>query len=329
VTRHRAKRIALFNHKGGVGKTTLTVNIADALANLGKRVLLVDSDPQCNLTSYLVDDTIVDELLDKSDTANGRTLWSALKPIVEASGGYEKIRPIETGGLRLLPGDIRLSEFEDVLNDLWGDCIQRKVRGFRGTASLSALVNHCSKEEKIDYVFYDAGPNIGPLNRIILLDCDYFIIPAACDLFSVRALKTLGRTLADWISRWDSVLELAPDGTYVMPGRPHFLGYIPQNFRVYGRTMTRAHAQYLAQVERHVYSDVMSVLEKVDKSLIGDVSLSQARLGEVKDFASLIEQAQTQGVALSRVSGGNQTHKREASDAFTAIAKKVLSRTEE
>lgn len=45
-------KIALVNHKGGVGKTTLTVNIAGALAGSGKTVLLVDADPQCNLTSY-------------------------------------------------------------------------------------------------------------------------------------------------------------------------------------------------------------------------------------------------------------------------------------
>ncbi|PWQ83375.1 cobyrinic acid a,c-diamide synthase, partial [Stenotrophomonas maltophilia] len=44
------KKIALFNHKGGVGKTTLTVNIADALADLGLTVLIVDADPQCNIT---------------------------------------------------------------------------------------------------------------------------------------------------------------------------------------------------------------------------------------------------------------------------------------
>ena len=51
------KKIALFNHKGGVGKTTLTVNIANAMAEAGKRVLLVDADPQCNLTSFYLEES--------------------------------------------------------------------------------------------------------------------------------------------------------------------------------------------------------------------------------------------------------------------------------
>jgi len=50
------KKIALFNHKGGVGKTTLTVNIAAALAESGRRVLLIDTDPQCNLTSFYLEE---------------------------------------------------------------------------------------------------------------------------------------------------------------------------------------------------------------------------------------------------------------------------------
>jgi cellulose biosynthesis protein BcsQ len=51
MARSNAKRLAVFNHKGGVGKTTITVNLASALGTLGLRVLLVDTDPQCNLTS--------------------------------------------------------------------------------------------------------------------------------------------------------------------------------------------------------------------------------------------------------------------------------------
>src|SRR6266436_7522622 len=93
--RHKSKRIAIFNHKGGVGKTTLTVNIAAALAKAGKRVLLVDSDPQCNLTAYLVEENVVNDLLDHSDLADGKTLWSGVKPVVDALGEPKAIPTIE------------------------------------------------------------------------------------------------------------------------------------------------------------------------------------------------------------------------------------------
>src|SRR5690242_632092 len=90
------RRIALFSHKGGVGKTTLTVNIAWALADSGFSVLVVDADPQCSLTSYLKEEGTVDKYLDSSDTPHGRTLWTALKPIVDAEGDFTPVKPVET-----------------------------------------------------------------------------------------------------------------------------------------------------------------------------------------------------------------------------------------
>jgi cellulose biosynthesis protein BcsQ len=327
-TRHRSRRLVIFNHKGGVGKTTLTLNIAAAMASLGKQVLLVDSDPQCNLTSYLLADNIVDDLLDHSDGPHGETLWSAVKPIVEASGDVNPIptKELSIENLYLLPGDIRLSNFESELSQLWIDCVQRKVRGFRGTAALSAVVNDVAEALGIDYVFFDSGPNIGPLNRSILLDCDYLIVPAACDVFSVRALKTLGYTLASWIQDWETITSLAPDGVYSLPGRPALLGYIPQRYRVYRGNLSEVHAKYLHQIEKHVKSDVVAVLREVDPAL-ADASPAQLLIGEVKDFSTLVSHSQEQGVPVSDVNAGTPEQRDEARSVFLKIARKIIQRT--
>jgi cellulose biosynthesis protein BcsQ len=125
--RHKAKRLAIFNHKGGVGKTTLTVNVAAAIAELGKKVLLVDSDPQCNLTSYLVEASVVDAMLDNSDSASGQTVWSALKPFAENSGDIRIIKPQRVRDLLLVPGDIQLSAFEQDLHSSWAESFQRRI----------------------------------------------------------------------------------------------------------------------------------------------------------------------------------------------------------
>lgn len=328
MLRTSSTRIAIFNHKGGVGKTTLTFNIASALASLGKTVLLVDSDPQCNLTSYVLESSVVDDLLDHSDTPNGKTIWSAIKPIVEASGDVKPIDPYElsTDNLCLLPGDIRLNEFEVELNALWADCIQRRIKGFRGTAALSALVSHVCTARKFDFVFFDSAPNIGALNRAIMLDCDYMIIPAACDLFSVRALKTLGNTLATWVRDWQTILALAPDQVYRIPGKPVLMGYVPQRFRIYRGSPAAAQSKYFPQIERHVKSDILGVLRTVDPAL-ADSSPTQLLLGEVKDFGSLATHSQEQGVSIADVDGATPNQRAEANATFVAIAKKIIQRS--
>lgn len=326
AARASAKRIAVFNHKGGVGKTTLTVNIAAAVATKGKRVLLIDSDPQCNLTAYLIEESVVDDLLDKSDTPDGETLWSAVKPVVEGTGDVKTIKAIDLGRkLSLLPGDVRLAEFEQELGSLWGECFQRKVRGFRGTCALSLLINSLCVSEQIDYVFYDSGPNIGALNRVILLDCDYFIIPVACDLFSLRAIKTLGHTLAGWIQNWRSMTALAPQDLYLFPGTPKLLGYVPQRYRVYRGLPAGQYAPFLPRIEKAIQSDVVTVLRRVDSTLI-PYTISQLRLGDVKDFSSLANASQGAGVAMFDAESGTEEQRMSARQTFNAIAEKVILR---
>lgn len=325
--RHHSKRITLYNHKGGVGKTTLVINIASALAALGKKVLLVDTDPQCNLTSYLVESEVVDEWLEKSDKQQGVTIWSALRPFMESSGPLKTPKTFERlNNVFLFPGDIRLSEFEIDLNQIWIECIQRKTRGYKGASAISELVNNAAEDNDVDFVFYDVGPNIGPLNRVVILDSDYFIVPAACDLFSIRALKTLGKTMADWISEWRLISQLAPDNTLLLPGEPKFLGYLLQKFRMYGGQITNEFSTYASKLEKAAHSDIAVILRKID-SRLAKASLSQNKLGQVKDFSGLAPKSQTQGKPFFKVSGGNASLKSEARKEFTAIAKNIIAAT--
>lgn len=313
-------RITLFNHKGGVGKTTLTANIAFALAEIGKSVLLVDSDPQCNLTSYLLADDVVDELLNESDGPHGRTIWSALRPVSHGDRTGRLVAPIPVGDIALLPGDIRLSSFEETLNESWIGCFRRRLGALYATTSISTLVSALHGQSGYDYVFFDSGPNIGPLNRVLLLDSNYFIVPVACDLFSVRALATLGQAIGTWMSDADTVNAIAPDDVPLLGAKPKLFGYIPQRFRVYGQLMAKEASLYLREIKSRIHHDVASVLRKHDESLAPPPG-EDPRLGQVKDLASLVQVAQREGTPLWECSGGTATERRAAKRPFMAIAR--------
>jgi cellulose biosynthesis protein BcsQ len=325
AARAKAKRISIFNHKGGVGKTTLTFNIAASLAELGHKVLLVDADPQCNLSAYLIEASVLDDLLDSSDDPDkGETLWSAVKPVVDGEGGVKAIEPIEIRDrLFLVPGDIRLSDFENKLAAYWLECLQREQHGFKGTTAISWLVNSICLKESIEFVFFDTGPNIGALNRAILLDCDFFIVPVAYDLFSVRALRTLGRSLYDWITNWKIILTNKPKDAPSLPGAPRFLGYIPQNYSVYRGGVASHQARYVGLLDKGISTDVVGVLRDLDVI----PSRKIHKLGDVKDFGQLVPASQREGSPLSETAAGTPTQRNEAANSFKLIAKSIIQRT--
>ena len=312
-------RITLFNHKGGVGKTTLTANIAFALAEMGKSVLLVDSDPQCNLTSYLLADDVVDELLNESDGPQGRTIWSALKPVSDGDRAGRLVAPTLVGDVALLPGDIKLSAFEDLLNESWIGCFRRRLGALYATSSISTLISALHAQSGYDYVFFDSGPNIGPLNRVLLLDSDYFIVPVACDLFSVRALATLGQAIGTWMKDADTVNAIAPDDVPLLNAEPRLFGYIPQRFRVYGQAMAKEASLYLREIKNRIHDDVAAVLREQGESLAPPRD-EDPKLGQVKDLALMVQAAQREGVPLWESSGGTPAERRAAKRSFMAIA---------
>lgn len=319
-----AKRIVLFNHKGGVGKTTLTVNLAHALVDAGKRVLLVDTDPQCSMSSFFLEEKFLDNMLDESESPSGATIWSALKPVSEGTGTLASREPVKVrDGLFLAVGDIRLAEFESSLSDGWNLCLNRNRRGYVCTVALSRFVDDLLEMTDAEYVFFDAGPNVGPLNRAILLDCTHFVVPVACDLFSTRALKTLGYSLSDWVTTWQRVAEMAPDGTRLLRGTPKLLGYVPQGFRIYGGRMADSPLAVLETLESRVVDFVWKPLQKA-YNLPSKEKPTRLRLAEVKNFGTLVVDAQKQGTPLWEVQAGYAANKAEARKAFHDLAQTVV-----
>ena len=327
------KKIALFNHKGGVGKTTLTINIADALASAGKTVLLVDADPQCNLTSFYLKESDLEDLLSDSDNnGTGETLWSGVKPVAEGRSGIADISVIDIndGMISLLPGDVLLSEYEEVLPQAWTESFARSVRGYTVTSAMAQLVKRTAKKIGADVVLYDVGPNVGALNRVILLDCDYFITPVAADLFSLRALSTVGRSIAKWIEDWKTIRRLASkqERLNLFSGRPAYMGYITSAFKVNaGRNATDPHADWENKIAPRVKLRIINELEKVGQNLVPQ---GGNKIGGVKHFHSLAPEAQKHGLPLGKLRGfvnsGHYPQVDEALREFFDVTREIIRR---
>lgn len=329
------KKIALFNHKGGVGKTTLTINIANAFANAGKTVLLVDADPQCNLTSFYLPENQLEKILEDSDKAGiGQTLWSAVKPVVSGRGAIKPISGFvvnQNKPVYLLPGDVLMADYEEVLPEAWTDCFARRTRGYDVTTALAKTVNRAGVTFGADICLYDVGPNVGALNRAVLLDCDAFITPVGADLFSLRALSTVGRAMIKWMKDWQTIKDLAPpdDKGGLLTGKPHFAGYITSAYKINsGRNASDPHADWEKKIAPRVRERIIKDLQSYDPALVPQSG--GYKIGGVKNFHSLAPEAQKHGLAIGALRGitnsGNNPSVKEANTVFNDIAKEIGTR---
>jgi chromosome partitioning protein len=124
--------LTFFNNKGGVGKTTLVYHVAWMLRELGRSVVVLDLDPQANLTASFLDDERVERLWSGPQR---RTMYGALAPLFEGEGGLgepyvEEVAP----NLGLVPGDLLLSGAEQELSFAWAGSLDGQLRAFRVTA---------------------------------------------------------------------------------------------------------------------------------------------------------------------------------------------------
>ena len=115
---------------------------------------------------------------------------------------------------------------------------------------------------------YDVGPNVGALNRSALVASDGFVVPLAPDLFSLMALPSVGNSIRDWSRQWKTALEMQPNGIdFPLPqANPKPLGYVSQQFSVYGNRRATAFRSWLRRIE-DAYEE--GVLTPLRPSLLG------------------------------------------------------------
>jgi cellulose biosynthesis protein BcsQ len=232
------KQIAVFNHKGGVAKTTMTFHLGWMLASLGKRVMLVDCDPQCNLTGVFLGDIDTEDYPFESESPQKpRNIRDAVRPAFESRpymiGATELYQSPAQQGLYLFPGHVGLSEYESQL------AVAHELSN-----TLSALQNipgalHHAIERSatlynIDFALVDMSPSLGAINQNLFMTSDAFILPMAPDLFSSMALRSLARTLPKWAEwgRKASSNTLLKEADYPFrPVTPVYLGATVNNFR--------------------------------------------------------------------------------------------------
>lgn len=164
-----AKSIAVFNQKGGVGKTTTVINLSACLAEKGKRVLMLDIDPQGNTTSGIgIDKTILK-----------KTIYDVL---INNEDPKECIVETSRKNLFILPSSVQLAGAEIELTE-----INRRELKLR--ESISRI------KDEYDYIFIDCPPSLGLLSINALSAVDSVLIPIQCEYYALEGVSQLMNTI--------------------------------------------------------------------------------------------------------------------------------------
>ena len=289
------KILSAFNHKGGVGKTTMTFNLACRLAESGKTCLVVDADPQCNTTIMALDEEQFEPLY--SD-GGGPTVYSSVHPLIKGTGDIDVGDPIKIDDwdVYLLPGDLYLGEFEDVLAREWNNIFKPEERAVRFVSALYRVAKQAGAKVGADYIFFDLGPSIGPLNQAAIISCDGFMVPVTPDIFSVRALSSVGATVRRWVDDYEMAskrIESAGFGVEMPAGKPKFLGYVPQQFGIWRQQATQAFQHWIDELEDGIRKNLTDKLDgAASGSLVARGVKTRPKIEELQNYHSLVPAAQ-------------------------------------
>lgn len=311
-----AKIISLFNHKGGVSKTTTVFHLGWKLATQGKKVLMIDADPQCNLTGLTLGLDDYNSLLKFYENKSNTDIFNSLAPIFEFSDvsitvkeNPHAITQTSNPNLFILAGNIRFSELDiQIATALTSSGTIPILRKFVG--AFNSFVRKIAEENGIDIVIVDMSPSVSSTNHCIFMSSDYFIIPVSPDFYCYQAIDSLSNVLPKWAKDIEKFKGESEDDLPIK--NPKMLGFITQNYRIYtvGRTasdtedvtapkqMSKVYQDWLDRINHILNTKLVPELQEkdmiVDEALFREsVKYGDAyHLSGIQNFSGLIPVSQ-------------------------------------
>lgn len=334
------KKIAVFNNKGGVSKTTSTFHIGWALANQGYKVLLVDGDPQCNLTELFLGDRF-DSYYSDSTTRRNNIKDGSAAPFIGKLTQISAIDCVQSqrqSNLFLLPGSLELSDFERQLNiAMTVPTALQAMSGLPG--AMNALIDAVTYRYDIDYVIVDLNPGVNSINQIMLACSDGFILPTNPDTFCIMAIRMLSRVLPQWIRWKNDNAAIFAGSSYPLPvATPKFIGTIIQRFNIRNGNPVRAHQGNIDNINSAVINELIPALggESMlfqNQDYAAAALLPNYTLAQISEFNSLGAKSHQFNVPVFEltpeeleVTGIVLRNTQESQDGFREIYDQVASR---
>jgi len=288
--------ISIFNNKGGVGKTTLLWNIGHSLGVLGKSVLLIDFDPQCNLSLAMLGVGTFTETLPTQNLPYGKAIRAFLQRFLQNTGGYEfySHKAANTNSnTELVAGDFWLNVYAESLSvgsDLLTGTGIAKYVVLREMVIFANDVRAKDGLPPFDFVLVDLPPSFGALVRAALYSSDYFIVPCTPDTFSSYCVGLIGDMLPtffqDWQAGFGRFKQSNPQFTkYDSLGRSKFAGWIFNGFDTRGGDYLKADKVHHDEISNSVAHKLVA---KLDGNICDDLP-DGFMMGDIEDMNTLIQ----------------------------------------
>ena len=327
--------LTFFNNKGGVGKTTLVYHLSWMFSELGVKTLVVDCDPQANLTAaFMKNEDMLEILWDRALEEQPVTIYGAVAPLLEASDVAEPMTYKVSNNLRLLSGDLRLSTFEDELSLQWNQGLSDS--GYRRAMLVQSafwrVAQGSAAKMDAQLIIFDVGPNLGAINRSVLIGTDHVVVPLAADMFSLQGLRNLGPSLSKWKEGWHErrqKLAAKPLTQPIPDGDTSPLGYIAMQHqerlsrpvKAYGAWLERMPAEYRSSLSLAKSTKVFAGVKDDPECL--------ALLRHYKSLIPMAQEARKPVFLLKSADGAIGSHAAsvtQAYDDFRTLAKKILKK---